>query len=68
MRQKLSDLDVEIGLSRGRFIIDISQPQREFIQAFYSNILGRVENAGHRFGENLSEAEKNALIAFLATL
>ena len=35
------------GGSRGRFTIDISQPQREFIQAYYSNVLGRVENAGH---------------------
>ena len=68
LREKLADLDLEIGRSRGRFTIDISQPQREFIQAYYSNVLGRVENAGHRFGENLSNAEKRALIAFLATL
>jgi hypothetical protein len=68
LREKLADLDLEIERSRGRFTIDISQPQREFIQAYYSNVLGRVENAGHRFGENLSDAEKNALIAFLATL
>jgi len=68
LREKLRDLDVEIGHSRGRFTIDISQPQREFIQAYYSNVLGRVENEGHRFGENLSDAEKRALIAFLATL
>ena len=68
LREKLADLDLEIGRSRGRFTIDISQPQREFIQAYYSNVLGRVENAGHRFGENLSDAEKRALIAFLATL
>ena len=54
--------------SRGRFTIDITQPQREFIQAYYSNVLGRVENGGHRFGEDLSDAEKQALIAFLATL
>ncbi len=39
-----------------------------FIQRFYSNVLGRVENAGHRFGEGLSEREKKALIAFVATL
>ncbi len=39
-----------------------------FIQRFYSNVLGRVENAGHRFGEGLSERQKKALIAFVATL
>ena len=40
----------------------------DFIQRFYSNVLGRIENAGHRFGEGLSEREKKALIAFVATL
>ncbi|MEA2875981.1 MAG: hypothetical protein QOF14_1177, partial [Hyphomicrobiales bacterium] len=39
-----------------------------FIQSFYSNLLGRVENSGHTFGQDLSENEKKALIAFLATL
>ena len=39
-----------------------------FVQRFYSNVLGRVENAGHRFGEGLSEREKKALIAFVATI
>jgi hypothetical protein len=34
----------------------------------YSSCTADVENAGHRFGEDLSEADKNALIAFLATL
>jgi len=68
LREKLAGLGVEIAASNGRFIIDITQPQRDFIQAYYSNVLGRVENAGHRFGENLSDAEKRALIAFLATL
>jgi len=34
----------------------------------YSSCLGSVENGGHRFGTDLAEAEKKALIAFLATL
>lgn len=34
----------------------------------YSSCLGDIENDGHRFGEDLTEADKNALIAFLATL
>ena len=68
LREKLGQLDLEIGRSRGHLTIDISEPQREFIQTYYSNALGRVENAGHRFGENLTDSEKRALIAFLATL
>ncbi len=39
-----------------------------FIQRFYSNVLERIENAGHRFGEGLTEREKQALTAFVATL
>ena len=41
--------------------------QVDFIQAYYSNVLEHVVNGGHRFGEDLSEREKQALIAFLAT-
>jgi len=39
-----------------------------FVETWYSNSKARVENAGHRFGEDLSEADKKALTAFLATL
>lgn len=34
----------------------------------YASCSAEIENDGHRFGEDLSEADKNALIAFLATL
>jgi hypothetical protein len=34
----------------------------------YSSCTDEIENEGHRFGEDLSEADKKALIAFLATL
>jgi hypothetical protein len=34
----------------------------------YSSCTEAVENAGHPFGEDLPETDKNALIAFLATL
>jgi hypothetical protein len=50
-----------------RFTLDLTGTDGEFIQNYYSNALGRVENSGHRFGENLSDREKRALIAFLAT-
>ena len=68
LKDGLTQLDADIGLRRGHITIDISEPQRLFFQAYYSNVLGRAENAGHRYGENLSEREKRALIAFLATL
>jgi mono/diheme cytochrome c family protein len=34
----------------------------------YSSCTDEIENEGHRFGEDLPEADKKALIAFLATL
>jgi hypothetical protein len=34
----------------------------------YSSCSAEIENDGHRFGEDLSDGDKNALIAFLATL
>jgi hypothetical protein len=34
----------------------------------YSNSTADVENGGHSYGESLSPADKQALIAFLATL
>jgi hypothetical protein len=34
----------------------------------YSSCSEEIENDGHRFGEDLAETDKNALIAFLATL
>jgi hypothetical protein len=34
----------------------------------YSSCTADIENTGHRFGEDLSDADKKALIAFLATL
>jgi hypothetical protein len=34
----------------------------------YSSCTADVENDGHRFGEGLPDADKKALIAFIATL
>ncbi|HZP88392.1 MAG TPA: hypothetical protein VFB54_16390 [Burkholderiales bacterium] len=42
--------------------------KRPELLKFYSTCLDVVENKGHRFGQDLSEVDKNALIAFLATL
>ncbi len=48
--------------------LDITKVQSAFIQRWYSNVLDPNDNGGHRFGANLSDQEKRALIAFLATL
>jgi hypothetical protein len=69
LKQGLAQLHGTLKSQLGRFTLDISQVQSDFIQAYYSNVLTtRVENAGHRFGEDLTDREKQALIAFLATL
>lgn len=38
------------------------------LREVYSNSLAVIENDGHRFGEDLSDKEKDAVTAFLATL
>ncbi len=45
-------------------ILEVGAELREI----YSNSLAVVENDGHRFGEDLSDKDKDALTAFLATL
>ena len=42
--------------------------KRPILLEVYSSCLADVENDGHPFGEGLSDKEKKALIAFLATL
>ena len=44
------------------------QVGNDFVQRYYSNLLEHQENSGHTFGETLSERDKQALIAFVATL
>jgi hypothetical protein len=48
--------------------IDIVRERRDFISAHYETCTQQVENEGHRFGEDLSQADKKALTAFVATL
>jgi len=50
-----------------RFVTILGE-KREFLNRNYETCMQRVENEGHRFGEDLSEADKKALTAFLATL
>jgi hypothetical protein len=68
LKAGLERLRVLITAAPGGFTLDITQTERDFIQSFYSNVLDRTENSGHRFGEDLSDRDKQALIAFLATL
>ena len=52
----------------GPKVLDLVGDANAFVQRYYSNALQPIENAGHRFGEDLSDREKQALIAFIATL
>ena len=48
--------------------IVVMQEHRQDVQRYYSRSTALIENVGHRFGEGLSAADKDALTAFLATL
>jgi hypothetical protein len=49
-------------------LVEIFRERRPVLAALYSTSTATVENEGHRFGEDLPDADKKALIAFLATL
>lgn len=73
--ERFAELKAGLGELKGRLIaraglfqLDITEVQSDFIQGYYSNVLDLQENAGHTFGSELSDREKQALIAFLATL
>ena len=68
LRAGLSKLPATLIKKKVGSMLDLSAPGSDFIQVFYSNVLDPVENKGHLFGRKLSDREKNALIAFLATL
>ncbi|HET6521429.1 MAG TPA: hypothetical protein VFG47_16655 [Geminicoccaceae bacterium] len=68
LKDGLGRLRRELLAKAGFMLFDVTGVQSDFIQRYYSNVLDRVENAGHRFGEDLSDRDKQALIAFIATL
>ena len=68
LKEGLGQIRQELLSKQGFMTFDITAVPSDFIQHYYSNVLERIENAGHRFGENLSDREKQALIAFVATL
>jgi hypothetical protein len=54
-------------LTNPNALVDVIKRERVLLD-IYSTCTATVENGGHTFGEGLSDADKNALIAFLATL
>ncbi|MGK2913724.1 MAG: hypothetical protein ACSLE5_04580 [Porticoccaceae bacterium] len=67
---ELKTIGSEIVSDPGR-LVDAIKAARErlpLLWELYSSCTTDIENAGHRFGEDLSPADKSALIAFLATL
>jgi len=55
-------------LARPAHFADVLHDRREFIDVNYESCMQVIENEGHRFGEDLSDADKKALTAFVATL
>lgn len=49
-------------------LVEALKARPQLIKQTYSSCTAEIENEGHRFGEDLPEADKKALIAFLATL
>jgi hypothetical protein len=66
----LADLKAIGGELAGRpnALVEALKARSWLIRQVYSSCTAEIENEGHRFGEDLSDADKNALIAFLATL
>ena len=49
-------------------LVEALKKRPYLVKQVYSSCFAEVENAGHRFGEGLSDTDKKALTAFLATL
>src|SRR5262249_24975119 len=49
-------------------LLDVVRARLDVVSPLYSSCPAVAEDGGHRFGESLPEADKRALIAFLATL
>jgi len=64
--QELQSLSTEVLKDPTQLVTAVKK--RPMLLEIYSSCLADVENAGHPFGEGLSDKEKKALIAFLATI
>ena len=49
-------------------VVEIARDRLPLLSELYSTCTSTIENAGHRFGEDLPDTDKQALTAFLATL
>ena len=49
-------------------LVEALKARPHLVKRVYSSCFAEIENAGHRFGEGLSDTDKKALTAFLATL
>ena len=49
-------------------LVEALKKRPYLVKQIYSSCFAEIENGGHRFGEDLSDADKQALMAFLATL
>jgi hypothetical protein len=67
LQPTLLEIADEVLKNPSRFV-EILHEKRDFLSANYETCTQEIENEGHRFGEDLSEADKKALTAFLATL
>ena len=69
-KQVLADLQAIGGeiVGKPNGLVEAMRKRPYLVKEVYSSCTAEVENAGHRFGEDLSDADKKALIAFLATL
>lgn len=54
-------------LKRPQKLVDIVKRERRVLE-IYNTCTATVENGGHTFGQDLTEADKKALTAFLATM
>ncbi len=63
----LQSIADEVLKNPSRFV-EVLRQHHDFVAAHYQSCDQLVENEGHRFGEDLSEADKKAVTAFLATL
>ena len=68
MRAGLAEFLLKLAVPGGSGALDLLAQPEGVMQRYYSNVLDWDESDGHRFGEALTDREKDALIAFVATL
>ncbi|MGZ5111250.1 MAG: hypothetical protein ACXWGX_17050, partial [Usitatibacter sp.] len=64
---ELKEIAKRLAAEPSKFV-DVIREKKPFLEKYYQTCMAEIENDGHRFGEDLPEADKKALTAFLATL